>query len=430
LHPSIGLKNELLVNAFSGVLKSFNTVEEYKLSPPQGPPQDLPTLSNDELKALQHTIYGEDLTNTGYAYHTIKLVESPALVNIPIPTLEVLKDINICGIDGSNQRVERGSFYFILTRASIVNFRYSEQGFKPYFYNRNIDASAVTWVDGNVFKDDVKLYTKTINTKNEDGFSLLKHLRQNKTEPLLVRYDPDKVDKSPSSHALGWAVKIQQSLELLCLSDVKTTEKTVCIKDGPLFSTSVSIIDVMEGLDPIFSWTNQILVACSKRIKDSTLLVEALIKNIDLRNYWFKDQNINDATLKSIATDSLLLPRILKPGQRTPLFAAVPVSRQKVVDTKMGGNPQLTPLSCYYLSRHRPHTYIRMEIPQFMWENDPKAVEEAIQIVAWQHEIGHKAPLVQLAADDRCQLQYEKQILEKQTTAALSKFKLDFPEEY
>ena len=65
-----------------------------------------------------------------------------------------------------------------------------------------------------------------------------------------------------------------------------------------------------------------------------------------------------------------------------------------------------------------------------MWERDPKKVEKAISIVAWQHELGHRAPLVQLASDLRCQLGYEKAILEKQTISHLYKNNLDFPEDY
>ena len=88
------------------------------------------------------------------------------------------------------------------------------------------------------------------------------------------------------------------------------------------------------------------------------------------------------------------------------------------------------PLSCYYLSRHRPHTYIRIEVPKFMWERDSHRVEKAIQLVCWQHELGHKAPLAQLFAHKLCQLDYEKSLLEKRTLAALRERNLNFPEEY
>lgn len=84
--------------------------------------------------------------------------------------------------------------------------------------------------------------------------------------PFLVRYDHTKKDKSPSSHALGWAVKFQQALELLCLNEIETKEgRTICIKNGPLFSTSSSIKDIADGLRPIITWTNQTLVCVSSK---------------------------------------------------------------------------------------------------------------------------------------------------------------------
>lgn len=421
--------NKSLVTSFGGIFGSLNDGKSYQDAPPKGPPEELPTLTNEELNALQQTVFGEDLHTAGYAYSSIKLIENPEPVTIEMPTVEALDNLNVCGIDGSNQRVERGSFYLVISRASIVNFKYSKENNKPYFYNKNIDASAVTWVDGNVFKEDISLYT-TIIRSSEQGANLLDTILTSNSKPFLVRYDPDKDDKSPSSHALGWAVKLQQTLELACLKEIGTTEKTICIKDGPLFSTSVSISDVKQGLAPIYTWDKQVLIACSKRVQDSTMLIEALLKNVALRNHWFKDQNITDRTLKSLAIDALILPRILKPGQRTPLFEAIPVSRKNVVDPTAGGEERLTPLTCYYLSKHKPHTYIRLEVPKIMWDRNQDAVKEAFQIVAWQHELGHRAPLVQLAADERCQLQYEKQILEKQTAAALFKNNLDFPEKY
>ncbi len=65
-----------------------------------------------------------------------------------------------------------------------------------------------------------------------------------------------------------------------------------------------------------------------------------------------------------------------------------------------------------------------------MYENNKQLVEEAIAIVAWQHELGGKAPYIQLVADDLCQLNYEKELLEKQTLAALSIKKLQLAEQY
>ena len=411
-----------IVTSFNGVLKSFVDGVEYKKSPPLGPPDDLPILTDEELKTLQRPVFGEDL-GSAHSYNKIEVVEEPDPKNVMLPTTKDLSNINICGIDGSNQRVEKSTFYFILTRAAIVEFRYSINNLKPYFYNKLIDSNAVVWVDGNVFSEDIILQTQKLNKEA----SILRQIQNNQKSPFLLKYSPDTVDKSPSSHALGWAVKLQQTLEMACLDHIKDIDiETVCIKDGPLFSTSMSPQETIDGLNPIFSWGDKILIACSKRVKDSRLLVELLQLNSEIRDYWFPDQNITSNTLKQVSTDSILLPRILEPGFRTPLMEAIPISRQAVVKDE----PRLMPLTCYYLSRHRPHTYIRIEIPKFMWQNNKEKVEKAISIVAWQHELGHRAPLVQLASDLRCQLGYEKNILEKQAESFLYKNKLDFPEDY
>lgn len=114
-----------IVKTFDGVLNCFVSGKEYKKRPPQGPPQELPVLTDEELRALQMTLWGEDLSSTGYAYDQIRLVETPAPVEVCLPELDDLKNVNVCGIDGSNQRVERSSFYFLMARAAIVEFRYS-----------------------------------------------------------------------------------------------------------------------------------------------------------------------------------------------------------------------------------------------------------------------------------------------------------------
>jgi len=79
----------------------------------------------------------------------------------------------------------------------------------------------------------------------------------------------------------------------------------------------------------------------------------------------------------------------------------------------------LTPVACYYLSRNRPHTYIRLEMPIFMWERDREMANYAIKIAAWQHDLGHNAPHVMNVADRMCDISHERDILEKQTDAAL-----------
>jgi hypothetical protein len=375
---------------------------------------------------LNQTVYGENTNHPGYSYKEITLIEDdPSPVKVNLPKTQDLADINICGIDGSNQRINWISFYLIISRATLVNFRYSIPGHKPFFYTKSKNKSAVVWVDGNIFTDDVRLFTEDV--PSEGGKSdILKKIEEKSDYPLLVRPDPSKNDRNPSAHAMGWAVKIQQGLELSCIKDVPTDIRTVCIRDGPLFSTSVTPRDNINGLNPIFSWDDQMMVSCSKRVKDSKLFVECLILNNVLRDYWFPNQRITKSTLESVATDSLLLTKILKPGYRTPLMAAVPRARSHIVEKNEG----LMPLTCYYYRRCSPNTFIRLEIPKFLWDKNRELANKAIELVAWQHELGHSAPLVQNFADKRCQLQSEKMILKRQAAAALMKNHLEFPEVY
>jgi hypothetical protein len=249
----------------------------------------------------------------------------------------------------------------------------------------------------------------------------------------LVGYDHTKSEKSPTGHALGWAVKFQQALELLCLADIDTdaSKKTICIKDGPLYSTSSSKNDTIDGLRPIIQWNNQILVCVSKRINDSKLILETLCSFPELLQIYFPGDEITREDILSIGTDSLLLQRILKPGHRTHFIKAVPIARRGVcVQATEDLQRDFTPLCCYYRGKTMPQTFIRIEIPFFMYQNNKQLVEDAISVVAWQHELGSKAPYIQTVADDLCQLNYEKELLEKQTLAALSDKNLELAEQY
>lgn len=432
--------NVNLVNAFDEVLNNLVEGSKYSNMPPRGP-RDLATLSEAELHAKSLNENGES-TNRDDNYDplthkniSIDIEESVLPKEIVLPDSNQLDGVNICGIDGSNQKIEKNSFYFILARAAIVNFKYTKGTEPPYFYTIKKDASAVTWVDGNIFEENILEHTnnKLQNPQNEDGVDIFDYVKDNQSKPFLVGYDHSKSDKSPSSHALGWAVKFQQALELLCLNEIDTDEnkKTICIKDGPLYSTSSSKNDTVEGLRPIIQWNNQVLVCVSKRINDSKLLLETLCSFPDLLNIYFPGDEITKDTIQSIGTDSLLLQRVLKPGYRTPLIKAVPIARQgacKKASEELFRD--FMPLNCYYRGKIKPQTFIRIEVPYFMYEENKELVEEAIAVVAWQHELGGKAPYVQLVADDLCQLQYEKELLEKQTLAALSKKNLDLAERY
>jgi hypothetical protein len=437
-------RDNFLINAFNGVFESLTDGEKYRQAPPRGPREDIATLSEEELKARQLNENGEfliyDRENVFNTYEDICInnIESSVLPQeINCPTADELDGINVCGIDGSNQKVEKNSFYLILARAAIVNFKYTKGTEPPYFYRKHKDATAVTWVDGNIFTENIILNTndKLKKEENEQGVKIFPFIKvqEGNNIPFLVRYDHTKSDKSPSSHALGWAVKFQQALELLCLTEIKTGEdqRTVCIKDGPLFSTSSSTEDSIDGLRPIITWTNQSLVCVSKRINDSKLFVETLCRFPELRAIYFPGDNVTEDTILSIGTDSLLLQRILKPGYRMPLIKAIPIARKGVCKKALETLAHdITPLHCYYRGRINPQSFIRMEIPFFMWEKNKEQVEEAIKIVAWQHELNGNIPFVQSVADDLCQLTYEKELLEKQTIAALNLKNLSLAEKY
>ncbi|KAA3630597.1 MAG: hypothetical protein DWQ02_17815 [Bacteroidetes bacterium] len=422
-----------LIRTFQGVIESLNTREKYEASPPQGPPETWEVIStDDQFDELNLTTFGEDRMHDK-PYVNLELLNKEEVnpKKIEFPTAETISDLNICAIDGSNERVEKGAFFFILARAAIVNFRYSKEGLRPYFYQKLRDASAVTLADYNIFNYD-RLNISTEYNLEENENEIRRYLNNNLTEPLFINYQRNKNNKSPSSHAVGWGVKIMQTLELMSLKDVKTDQKCVCIKDGPIFSPSVSAKDTIKLLKIIKTWEDQILVGCSKRIKDSRLLVQLLLKKGKLRKHWFENQNITDNTIRGISSDSIILPRILKPGERTPLIIGTPIARQKIVDpnSEQRGDSDFTPISCYYLSRTKPHTYLRLEIPYLFYNKNPHKVEEAISIVAWQHELGRIAPLVQILADKRCKLTSEKIILERQTEAALREKQLEFLQDY
>jgi hypothetical protein len=287
-----------ITDGFSDVLNCLVRGDTYRARPPVGPPEDLPALNNDELDALRAESNLADFSDSEqYNYSSLSLFEGDARSKeVPYPSNSLLSDLNICGIDGSNQRVARTSFYFILTRASIVEFKYSSKNAKPYFYDRCEEASAVTLVDGNIFDGAVRLCTAATPESDGERFNTLKQVRQRSRRPLLVRYDSRTNEKSPAQHAMGWAVKIQQALEMFCLEAIRTDQRTVCIKDGPLFSTSLGTKENIDGLQVIHKWRNQQLIASSKRVQDSRLLIELLLSKPDLREYWFPGQNLTEDT--------------------------------------------------------------------------------------------------------------------------------------
>lgn len=431
-----------LINAFNGVLENLIDGEAYAKSPPPGP-RDIATLSEAEIESRKLNEFGESLArndnynpqNLSHIITKIDIESSLIPKEIKLPTVDELDGITICGIDGSNQKVEKNSFYFILARAAIVNFKYTKGVEPPYFFTEKKDASAVTLIDGNIFKEGVYEHTnlKLKKESGDDCVNIFSYLEKEHEKPFLVGYDHSSNEKSPAGHALGWAVKFQQTLELLCLAHIKKddTSKTICIKDGPLYSTSSSKSDTIDGLRPIIQWNNQILICVSKRINDSKLILETLCTFPDLLQIYFPGDEVTKENIYAVGTDSLLLQRILKPGHRTPFIKAVPIARKRTCEKATEElQKDFMPLCCYYRGKTRPQTFIRIEIPYFMYEKNKQFVEEAISVVAWQHELGGSAPYIQLVADDLCQLNYEKELLEKQTLAALSEKNLQIAEQY
>ena len=94
----------------------------------------------------------------------------------------------------------------------MIVFRYSSTGEKPYFYRRMKDASAMVWVDGNIFDGAIDSQTEKFSSEgNEETTNILDKVKDYKERPFIVRYNRGKMKNNPSSYALGLAVKIQQA---------------------------------------------------------------------------------------------------------------------------------------------------------------------------------------------------------------------------
>lgn len=431
--------NQHMLFGFEKVLGCLPDGSEYNSKPPKKT-ENLPLLSNEEVDSLLLNEVGES-SNSFFNYRKedldLKVEEGLHPRKVELPTSDNLDGLEIFGVDGSNQRIDNPCFSFILARAAIVNFRYTKGIEKPYFYTKFRDCSAIVQIDGNVFSNSIKghtyenLYLTTKNAKKEDSVDIYSHIGRNSQEkPLLLGYNHETQEKNPASHTLGWAVKLMNVLELMCFEDIPVDRKLVCIKDGPLFSTSSTQNDNLDGLNHTYKWENGVLIGVSKRVADSRLFLDIFCQFPDVIDYYFPNQNITVDTIRSIGTDALLLARIISPGERTPLIQAIPVARRNYVSKEHSGNPDLFPLVTYYMRRSKPHNVIRLEIPIFMYKRDPQAVKDAISVVAWQFEIGAKAPLVQLAADERCQISHEIKLLKRQTSSMIDQKGLNIPTYY
>lgn len=116
-----------IINAFDRVLESLTDGEKYHQLPPRGPREDVAALSDEELKAKRLNENGESLAidnnydPVNFKNIDINIEDSMLPKEIICPTADELDGINICGINGSNQKIEKNSFFLILARAAIVN---------------------------------------------------------------------------------------------------------------------------------------------------------------------------------------------------------------------------------------------------------------------------------------------------------------------
>ncbi|WP_419700065.1 hypothetical protein [Mucilaginibacter sp. NFX135] len=415
-----------ILNAFDGILDNLVEGREYDALPPRGPSDlSFSSVSDEELKSLDQDIYGQDEEETiglPVADDRIKLVESSPIKEVLLPTEDQLDGLNIIGICGSNNRLLTTSFHMILARSSVVNFKYTRGFEKPYFYTKNRDVSALLVLDNNIFNSAYTLHTYNELIDKTDS-PIYDHLTKCKGKPFIFKYNYEKFKKAPGSQSLGLAVKFQHSLELLSIEDIEVDNDSplVCIKDGALFSNSSKPADIRNGLQKLFSWSNKkkTYIALSSKIAESRVLINALNKFPHLIEDYFPNQNITVGIINSFGTDSLLLKKILKPGFRTPLIEYIEITREPII--KQPGLEGLKPLTCYYHKRTKPYNFIRIEIPKFMWDENPAQIEFAISAAIWQYELGGDQPLVIKVAGERCTLDHEHWVIDQQMKAAFEK---------
>lgn len=418
----------MLVSELSKVLRTISDAGTYNKKPPIGPPADFPSLSSEELEALQQTAYGQVL-GKDYAYSSIELVEdglTPVDVGLPEPSS--LRDQFIWSIDGSNKTLDYSAFHMLLSRASIVEYGYSEFPKASHHKVTLLDRAGICMVDGNIFKDEIHLFGKSTKGLQEiSDISWIEVMEEN-NEPLIVSFDPSTSDKKPSSHASGWCIKFMQTLELMALSRISQNKSGVVIRDGPIFPICATLTDTLKSLNDTLNWENKMLICSSKRIAESTLFVEFLTnpQNENHMEFYFPDQNISQTLLNKLPADYILLPKVLRPGQRTPFLEAIP--RSRVAITRK--NPELTPVCCYYMRKRKPHTIIRLEFPRKYLNSDRDLLDWSLKCVAWQHELGTKVPHVQESADRQCQLNSEVEIIQKITKSTLMNRGLETMEVY
>jgi hypothetical protein len=418
-----------MLDGFSNILKTLNPSEVYSNKPPHGPSDEYPVLADSELKKLQESMTGISLGNHS-AYTYMKMVDkdlSPKTVRLPSP--HHLFGKSIWSIDGSSKTLDYTAFHLMLARSALVEYQYTQEP-KPIQHEiSTYDCGAVCVVDGNVFSDKLHLFSKsTKGRKDRQDFSWIPVLNTS-TEPIIVSYDSNALDKKPSMHAMGWCNKFMQTLELLAHYKIPKDREGIVIRDGPIFPIYASNVDIQKSLEFSLKWKNKLLICSSKRISESTLFLEYLLNpsSEGALNFYFENQGVTKSVLGKLPADYLLLQKILKPGQRTPFLEVFPHNQKSILKN----NPDLIPISTYYMRRRSPHTIIRLEFPKKYLSNELKSeLDFAISCVAWQHELGTKVPHVQEFADRQCQLKPEAAILRKVTASRLAQEGLETLEVY
>lgn len=419
--------------AFKSLLGNLVDGKTYNDLPPKAV-ENVPTVSNKEVLALDENPWGEDDSdNIAYSSENgVKLLESFPRKEVTSPSTEQLDGVNILGIHGDNQRILTPSFHLIFAKTALVNFKYTKGYEKPYFYNKTLEVSSIMLMDDNIFIDGYRLYTNTdLQFKKQQATPILDKIIDDRSKPFLFTYDHEISKKAPNSQSLGLAVKFQHALELASIRevDIEQPGPTICIKKGSIFSNSSSKTDIQNGLKQLISWKNKphkIYLGFDDKIQESRLFIKALNAHNDLLEACFPNQGITNQMISSFGNDGLLLKKALLPGTRTPMISYMADNRKSAIDSpELSG---LAPVTCFYHKKSKPFNIIRIEMPRFMWEQDKEFAEFAISILVWQHELGIHQPLVITAAKDQCSLAHEKMVIEQQLHAEFYKKELELIE--
>ncbi|MFW2475288.1 MAG: hypothetical protein ACN4EP_00135 [Sediminibacterium sp.] len=429
-----------LFESFDNLLDKLREGAEYEKMPPRHSSGEDAAfrVDDDALNAIDQDDFGEPKRNDLDGEEKDRNIpsvfyENQKLIQVHYPTQEQLNGLVLVGIGGANNRIITPSFHLILARYASVDFKYTRGYEKPYFYTRYKDVSSVLVVDNNIFKDEYKIctYNALVGSKSK-GEPLLPHLCKLNDKPIRFVYSEDSLKSSPAAHSLGLGVKLQHTLELEAINNLELREEdtVICLKNGPYLSNSVVPSDAKEGLLKLLPWSEKrwCYIAVSNKISDSKVLINTLsrIENEHLLEQYFPDQNVLTTTIKNFGTDLLLLRKILKPGQRTPLIQYVEKTREGYFDTP--AMKKLLPLTCYYHKFNKPYNFIRIEIPTFMWEENRELAELAISATIWQLELGGDMPLVLKAAAQQADNSHDRNVIDSQMKAAFEKKQLNLIE--